>query len=97
MAKAEWKKIEERKWELKSDDGVVMATIFHKPLNKKYSLWVSSPRIFAKLSNPGITHRLDTLEEAQEAFEVFCKKQAMPWCKAIVEYFGVETDPQTDV
>ena len=91
MAKAEWKKIQERKWELKNDDGVVMATIFHKPLDKRFSLWVSSPRIFAKLSNPGITHRLDTLEEAQESFENLCKEQALPWCKAILEYFGVET------
>lgn len=92
MAKAQWTKIQERKWELKSSDGVVMATIFHKPMNNKFSLWVSSPRIFEKLSNPGITYRFDSLEAAQSAFEHLSKEKALPWCKAMLEYFQVETE-----
>ena len=92
MAKAEWKKIQDRKWELKDDNGVVMATIFHKPMKDRFSLWVSAPRIFAKASSAGVvTHQFDTLEQAQDAFEHLCKELALPWCKAILEYFGVET------
>ena len=97
MIRPEWKKIQDRKWELKTDEGVVLGTIFHKPLNKKFSLWVSSPLIFAKTGNMGVTHRFETFDEAAEAFDTLCQEKAIPWCKAIVEYFGVEVRQCKDV
>lgn len=84
----EWTKIpnNDRKWELKRND-IVLATIYHKPLNEKYSLYVSAPFIFAKPGNMGITHQFETLEEAKEQFVVLCKEKALPWCREMVNHF----------
>ncbi len=87
-----WKKIKERKWELKHND-VVLATIFQKPNHPKvknadeFSLYVASPKIYKRYSEVSRTHLFDTFEDAVEAFNTMAEEQALPWAKALADYF----------
>ncbi len=80
-----WKKIEERKWELKHDD-VVLATIFHKPTNDKYSLWFKTPMIYEEVKHIlSTTYQYDSFEDAKDSF----RKLLLPtqeWCQAVIDY-----------
>ena len=97
-------KTDDRKWELKHN-GVVLATIFHKPNHPKvmngrdkFSLYISSPKVYDRFSEVSRTHLFDTLEEAQAAFEKLAKEQVLPWALAVADYFDVESfDPPETV
>ena len=83
--KAEWKPLNDRKWELKLDE-VVLATIHHRADNK-FSLWVSTPIVMAKISPIiGETHRFPSLSEAQEAFEKLLQEKVLLWAVTVIKY-----------
>lgn len=94
---AEWaklteKKFHDRKWELKQD-GQVLATIFRQVAAfgnpEKYSLYVSSPKLYANYSDAGNkTHQFDTFEEAVAAFEEKVREEVVPWATAVLAYFA---------
>ena len=67
--KGEWIQLDEKKWEFRTDQAVI-ATIYHKPGNDKFSLWFCSPMIFAgDLSFPFRTHQYETIED--QVFAIF--------------------------
>lgn len=80
--------VNDRKWELKYD-GVLLATIFHKPTGK-YSLWVSVPMIFdesnRKINLIAQTYLYSSLEEAKEGFKLHLQERILPWCKSVCDY-----------
>ncbi len=81
----DWNKLDDRKWDLKCQDKV-LATIYCKPMNGKFSLYISSPKVYKSFSEMSKTYQYDTLEEAQEAFDVFIKEDVLPWAEAVAEY-----------
>ena len=83
----EWNQLNERKWELKCQD-IVLATIYCKPQNSKFSLYVASPKVYKTFNEMSVTHQYDTLEEAQEALKGFLNEDVMPWAEAVVEYIS---------
>ncbi len=93
---AEWtklteKKFHDRKWELKQD-GTVLATIFKQPAAfstpERYSLYVSSPKLYEKFFESGRTHKYETFEEATEAFDKMAREEVIPWAKAVLAHFA---------
>ena len=81
-----WKKIEDRKWELKNNNRVI-ATIFHKPTNKKYSLYISCPKVYKKMiSEIFETHQFDTLEEAKKECDILLLEIVHPWAINVLDY-----------
>lgn len=96
MSKANWQIVpntNDRKWELKHN-GVVLATIFHKPNHPKvhkgrdmFSLYVASPKIYDRYSEVSRTHLFETFEEAAKAFDKLTEEQALPWAEALIDYF----------
>jgi len=84
-----WTKIKDRKWELKHN-GIVLATIYHRPTDNMWSLYVSSPVIYSTHQVIGKTYQYSTMRDAQQAFLDLCKEKAVPWCSAMVEYFSSE-------
>ena len=81
--------IDDRKWELKHN-GVVLGTIYHKPLGGKYSVWISTPLVFdqskRKYSLIGQTYQLDNLEQAKEKFDELLNSQVAAWATAVADY-----------
>jgi hypothetical protein len=84
-----WMKIKDRKWELKHNN-VVLATIFHRPTDGLWSLYISSPIIYEYHHITGKTHRFQSMKEAQQAFLELGTKMALPWCRSMVDYFSSE-------
>ena len=81
----EWNQLNDRKWELKCQDRV-LATIYCKPSTDRFSLYVSSPKIYKSFNEVSVTHIYDTLKEAQDALDHFLTSDVGPWAKAVVEY-----------
>jgi len=92
---SEWIKLTEskyhdRKWAL-MQDGVTLATIFRKTAKEgekeKFSLYISSPKVYYSFTEIMKTYLFDSFEEAQRGFENLGKKEVLPWAKAVVDYF----------
>lgn len=85
------KKFHDRKWELKQGDQV-LATIFNQPAAfgnpEKFSLYVSSPKLYENFFETSRTHKFDTFEEATVAFDKMAREEVVPWAKAVLDYFG---------
>ncbi len=101
---SEWTKLSDprfhdRKWELKHN-GVVLGTIFHKPeafgVPSKFSLYVSSPKVYARFAENSTTHQFDTFDEAVEAFEKLGREQVLPWVEASWDYFKGKTSSESE-
>jgi len=97
---AEWVKLtsvkfHDRKWELKQGD-VVLGTIFQKPAAfgnpEKFSVYFSTPRIYARYSETSKTFQYDTFEEATQAFKDKFKENVEHWAEAVMEYFAEENN-----
>ena len=85
----DWKKIEDRKWELKNND-IVLATIYHKP-SGKYSLYVCTPLIFEKLVDVmGRTYLFPSLDEAKVGFEKLLIEKVLPWAQSVISFVYVQ-------
>ena len=84
-----WKNIlnepREKKWEMKYNN-IVLGTIYHKPQNGKFSLYVSSPKVYKEFHEISKTHQFDSLSEAQSAFDNFIKEKVAPWGSAAFDY-----------
>ena len=82
-----WKKLEKeeigQKWVIEFND-ILLASIFHKQSNNKFSVYVYTPMIFEKvLPMVGQTWLLDTFEEAQKLCEKELENTVVPWAKAM--------------
>lgn len=84
-----WNAISARKWEFRFN-GVVLGTIFHKPVTNRYSLWVSVPVVVQKVhSFTYETYQFDTFNEAEVGFRKVLLEKCMPWCKSVIEFLNV--------
>ena len=85
-----WELIEENKWAIKVND-IVIGTIYHKPINKKYSLWIPSPLIVKKVHSVATeSYQYDTFEEAAQQMRVFLTERVKPWAEASIESLNHE-------
>lgn len=76
-----WRRLTERKWEYRQD-GIVLATIFHKP-NNKFSLFVPSPNFYKKVHQlVADTFLFDTFDEAVLGLRKSLN-DAKPWISAV--------------
>ncbi len=84
--KAEWKSLNDRKWEMKMD-GVVLGTIYHKA-NDTFSVWVSTPMVFTKV--PSIiadTYKFSNFDEAKAGFDKLLREKVFNWAATVLQYF----------
>lgn len=83
-----WTKLKNQgeKWELKHK-GVVLGTIFQKPANKKFSVWISTPVVVKELTGMATkTYQFDSLVEAQQGFDDLLREQVSVWAEAVNDY-----------
>jgi hypothetical protein len=85
-----WNQLDDRKWELKHGDRT-LATIFHKPTNDRFSLFVCAPKTYRKIiSIAADSYHFDTLEEAQQGFKKIILEDVAPYCRSILEWLESE-------
>lgn len=78
-----WRQLSERKWEFRKN-GIVMATIFHKP-NGKFSLFCKTPDLYKKTHQVAAdTFLFDTYESAVSSFTELLRERALAWCIAVM-------------
>ncbi len=81
-----WSQIADRKWELKFNE-TILATIYEKPINNKFSVYFSVPKIFAKLTMESFTtHQFASLEEAKEQCVNLYHEKAEQWAKDLLAF-----------
>lgn len=81
----DWRQLTDRKWEFRKN-GIVLATIFHKPINNKFSLWFKTPDLYAKTHmHAADTYLFDTREDAMSNFLTLLEEHAGPWVAAVNE------------
>ena len=84
-----WRQLNSRKWEFRWN-GLVLATIFHKP-NNKYSLWYKVPNLYEKvIQNVALTFLFDSFEEAKNSFPRILRERMKIWCETVLDFLYVE-------
>jgi hypothetical protein len=93
MLKLQWKKVKDRKWEMKLGDRVV-ATIFHRPQDDKYSLFVAAPKTYRKVRFiDAESHFFDSFESAVAGLADIIKNEIAPYAHTMMNaaLVGFET------
>lgn len=79
-----WRRLTERKWEFRYNN-IVLGTIFHKPTNDKFSLFLKTPDLYKKVHQIAAdTFMFDNFEEAALQLFILLRERAEPWCYAVI-------------